>query len=90
MVYAPATYHLQLRRLLVAGDSPLIGIALRDSGIRSTYHCMAVGFEDTDNNIIPATAERIIKRNDTLWVVGEEHDLQVLRTQIAPKSNKKA
>lgn len=90
MVYAPATCHLQLRRLLVAGDSPLIGIALRDSGIRSTYHCMAVGFEDTDNNIIPATAERIIKRNDTLWVVGEEHDLQVLRTQIAPKSNKKA
>lgn len=78
---------LLLRRLLVREGSPLIGTALRDSGIRSAYHCMAVGFEDADGNIEPATAERVIVRHDAIWVVGEDDSLHtLLHSMLPPKS----
>ena len=78
---------LLLRRLLVREGSPLIGTALRDSGIRSEYHCMAVGFEDADGNIEPATAERVIVRHDAIWVVGEDDSLHtLLNSMLPPKS----
>lgn len=75
---------LLLRRLLVREGSPLIGTALRDSGIRSAYHCMAVGFEDADGNIEPATAERVIVRHDAIWVVGEDDSLHTLLHNMLP------
>lgn len=75
---------LLLRRLLVREGSPLIGTALRDSGIRSEYHCMAVGFEDADGNIEPATAERVIVRHDAIWVVGEDDSLHTLLHNMMP------
>lgn len=75
---------LLLRRLLVREGSPLIGTALRDSGIRSAYHCMAVGFEDADGNIEPATAERVIVRHDAIWVVGEDNSLHTLLHNMMP------
>ena len=75
---------LLLRRLLVREGSPLIGTALRDSGIRSAYHCMAVGFEDADGNIEPATAERVIVRHDAIWVVGEDESLHTLLHNMMP------
>lgn len=75
---------LLLRRLLVREGSPLIGTALRDSGIRSAYHCMAVGFEDADGNIEPATAERVIVRHDAIWVVGEDDSLHTLLHNMVP------
>lgn len=79
--YPLAASRLQLRRLLIRQGSPFIGLALRDSNIRSAYHCMVVGFEDGDGNIIPATAERVILRNDVLWVVGEDDHLTTLRSK---------
>lgn len=79
--YPLAASRLQLRRLLIRQGSPFIGLALRDSNIRSAYHCMVVGFEDCDGNIIPATAERVILRNDVLWVVGEDDHLTTLRSK---------
>lgn len=84
--YALASSRLQLRRLLLRDGSQFIGLTLRNSGIRSTYRCMVVGFEDDDNNIIPATADRTMKRNDAIWVVGEEADLQKLRNIATPST----
>ena len=77
---APDTNRLQLRRLLVREGSPLIGVALRDSGIRNVYHCMVVGFETSDGSIDPARADRTIVRNDALWMVGEDDNLRRLRS----------
>ena len=79
----PDTNHLQLRRLLIREGNPLIGLALRDSGIRADYHCMVVGFEASDGSIVPATAERIIVRNDVVWMVGEDDHLRRLRSALA-------
>lgn len=83
-VLPQTTSKLLLRRLLVREGSPLIGTALRDSGIRSEYHCMAVGFEDADGNIEPATAERVIVRHDAIWVVGEDDSLHTLLHNMMP------
>lgn len=67
----PATSGLQLRRLIIREGSPFIGLPLSRSGLRSDYHCMAVGFEDAAGDIIPATADRVIVRGDALWLVGD-------------------
>lgn len=69
---------LQLRRLLIREGSFLIGLSLQNSGIRSEYHCMVVGFEDDEGNIVPATANHIIQRNDAMWLVGEDDAVRKL------------
>lgn len=69
---------LQLRRLVVGDDSPFLSLTLAESGIRSQWHCMVVGFEDDGGNIVPATAERVICRTDVLWLVGEDDDVRRL------------
>ncbi len=74
-----ATSRLQLRRLIISADSPFAGTMLSESHIRSTYHCMVVGFEEQSGNIAPATADSLIKRGDILWIVGEDDHLRTLR-----------
>ncbi|EJW89867.1 sodium/hydrogen exchanger family protein [gut metagenome] len=73
-----ATSTLQLRRLVIHEGNCFIGQSLRDSGIRSQHHCMAVGFEDASGNIIPATADHIIERGDAMWIVGEDEAVKRL------------
>lgn len=74
-----AASRLQLRRLIVSAESPFVGTTLSESHIRSTYHCMVVGFEEQNGNIAPATAGSLIKRGDILWLVGEDDHLRTLR-----------
>lgn len=69
---------LQLRRVIVREGSRFIGVPLRESGIRSGFHCMVVGFEDAVGDIVPATADRVILRGDAMWVVGEDADVRKL------------
>lgn len=78
--YPQVANKLQLRRVIIREDSPFVGLDLRNSGIRSHYHCMVVGFEDSAGNIIPAQADRFIVRNDALWIVGVDNSLQTLRS----------
>lgn len=73
-----ASSRLQLRRIIVREGSSFIGVTLRESGIRSDYHCMVVGFEDAQGNIVPATADRTILRGDAMWIVGEDNDVRKL------------
>ena len=77
--YPTDSSKLQLRRILIREESPFLGLTLRHSGIRSHYHCMVVGFEDAEGNIIPAQADRVIARNDALWMVGVDDSLRTLR-----------
>lgn len=72
---ADATRRLWLRRLVVAPESEFCERPLSRSGIRDTYHCMAVGFEDESDTLDLAVSDRIIRAGDTLWVVGEEDSL---------------
>ena len=70
---------LLLRRAIVMPGSPFIGKTLGESGIRDNYRCMAVGFERGDTGTIDlATASRVIRQGDAIWLVGEEKALLAL------------
>lgn len=86
---APATpndsdHRLHLRRLIIPTDSPLAGRTLAQSGIRETWHCMIVGFEEgNEGTITTAQSNHSIQPGDTMWVVGEEEELDGLRKMLA-------
>ena len=72
---------LQLRRVILHDGSSFIDKSLRLSGIRSQFHCSVVGFEDSEGNIVPATADRLICRADAMWIVGEDEAVRQLMKQ---------
>ncbi len=78
MVEASGDARLAVRRLIIRDGSPFEGHTLSGSGIRSRHHCMVIGFEEENDVIAYATAERNIMRGDTLWVVGEEQAVKKL------------
>lgn len=78
MAEASGDARLAVRRLIIRDGSPFEGHTLSGSGIRSRHHCMVIGFEEENDVIAYATAERKIMRGDTLWVVGEEQAVKKL------------
>lgn len=78
MAEASGGARLAVRRLIIRDGSPFEGHTLSGSGIRSRHHCMVIGFEEENDVIAYATAERKIMRGDTLWVVGEEQAVKKL------------
>jgi len=69
---------MKLRQFIIGKDSPFIGKTLEDSGLRSHYNCMVVGFEEGKENLSPFMPRRIFEENDIIWVVGEADDLDRL------------
>ena len=69
-----------LRRLPVGPSSPFLGKALKDSGIRNRYHCLVAGIEKTDGTLHVPDAHLPLEEGDTLWLVGEHKDLDILIT----------
>lgn len=78
MAEASEDARLAVRRLIIRDGSPFEGHTLSGSGIRNRHHCMVIGFEEENDVIAYATAERKIMRGDTLWVVGEEQAVKKL------------
>lgn len=67
-------HRLIIEHFRVGKTSPFAGVYLSDSGIRSRYQCMVVGFESRDDDsgsIEMAQADRQIQPGETIWVVGE-------------------
>ena len=75
------TKSMRLRQMVVTGGSPLVGVTLRESGIRSRYNCMVVGIEEGEENLSPVSPDRKFEKGDIIWVVGEEHNLSQLLEQ---------
>ncbi len=69
---------MKLRQLIIGSDSPFVGKALEDSGIRSIYGCMVVGLEEGKENLSPVSPKRRFQEGDIIWVVGEEESLRAL------------
>ena len=72
---------MRLRQMVVTGGSPLVGVTLRESGIRSRYNCMVVGIEEGEENLSPVAPDRKFEKGDIIWIVGEEHNLFQLLEQ---------
>jgi len=64
----------------VTGKEPYCDKELKFTGIQSEYHCMIVGIkrEEGDTLMMPE-ADVMICKNDTLWVMGAEEDLEILK-----------
>lgn len=59
----------------LTSGSKLVGKALRDSRIREDHFSMLVRVSDSDGNDVPITPELILKEGQTLWIVGEENEV---------------
>ena len=80
----PKAEELKLYKFVISRDPKLVGIRLSDSRIREQFHCTVIGFEDNEGNLTPTTPERNIKVNDTMWVVGEYENLELLKLITNP------
>ena len=67
-----------LRRMPLETGSPLLGKAIKDSGIRNHYHCLVAGIEKADGNLHIPDAQLPLEEGDTLWLVGRTQDLETL------------
>ncbi len=74
---------LQLICIEVGKDSALEGVLIKDSGIRSDYHCMVVGVEDRKGNMRVAGADYQITQGNKLWVAGSHEELNKLKKVLA-------
>lgn len=73
---------LQLRRMVTADDSPMVGRTLAESGLHGTYHCMLIGIEDIDGHILRVGAQHAIARHQVLWLVGRKTGLDALEKVV--------
>ena len=67
-----------LRRMPLESGSPLLGKAIKDSGIRNHYHCLVAGIEKADGDLHIPDAQHPLEEGDTLWLVGRTQDLETL------------
>lgn len=69
---------MKLRQIIISSNGALVGKTLEESGIRSTYSCMAVGLEEGKENLSKVEPTRQFEAGDILWVVGEQEALSAL------------
>ncbi|MGM9674815.1 MAG: cation:proton antiporter [Bacteroidaceae bacterium] len=72
------SHEMVLRHIVIDGGSPLVGVSLRDSGIRDHYNCMVVGLEEGKESLSQMSPGRKFRKGDILWVVGEAANLEGL------------
>lgn len=70
---------MQLQCMVVGSESPLVGVLIKDSGIRAEYRCMVVGFEDKNGNMRVAGADHQLSAGENIWVAGTHDELARLR-----------
>ncbi|XCP84500.1 amino acid permease [Roseburia hominis] len=64
----------------VRGIEPYCGKQLKYTGIQSEEHCMVVGVKRAGNTIMMPDANTVIQKDDILWVMGAEEDLEHLKS----------
>ncbi|WP_091821289.1 cation:proton antiporter [Prevotella sp. kh1p2] len=76
---------MKLSQLVLREGSPLIGLTLRESGIRNKFNCMVVGVDEGQENLTLIDPSRPFMQGDIIWVVGEQASLDALfNTQNKP------
>lgn len=76
---------VNLRQIIVDGESAFCGKTIRESGIRDQYHCLIVGLERGDTSLHDPTASTVLEEGDLLWVVGEEENIHRIIRCNTPK-----
>lgn len=66
---------MYLKQFVVDGESPFLNATIKDSGIRNEYHCLVVGVEKENDNLLSPEANMLLEKDDVVWVVGEKEDV---------------
>jgi len=73
---------LSIIQVSITAMSPLCGKTLVDIDFRRRYNCMVVGIEDEKGNLQVTQAQRKFQAGESIWIVGEEADLAMLKMGI--------
>lgn len=74
----------ELRSIRLTKHSPLVGKALRDSGIREKYLSMLVRASDSRGEDLLLRPDLVFEPGMTLWLVGEKKELSKLTGEVKP------
>ena len=67
-----------LRQVVVNGNSPVLGKALRESGIRERYGLLVVGIEQGQQNLTSVNPNHVFEYGDVVWMVGERQSFEAI------------
>lgn len=63
-------HNISIRRIVLTANSPLVGKAVREAGIRRQLHAIVIGVEQDDGSLQMITPSYVMKKGDILWIVG--------------------
>ena len=76
---------IQMEEIPVRPDSGMVGVMLKDSGIRQNYNLIIIAIKKTDGSMLfNPSFQATINAGDTVIAVGEESNLQVLEKVLNP------
>ena len=65
-----STHRLHISRLTLTDDSPFVGKAIKDSRFREFQNSIIIGIEMEDESLSIPNPDQVLRRGDTLWIVG--------------------
>ena len=68
-----------IEKLVIDEQTRLIGVAIKDSGIRENTNAMIVGLKHGDEQIPNPPSDTVLQENDIIWIVGEKKQLKKLK-----------
>lgn len=75
-------HEMILRQLVISQYSFFCDKTIRESGLRSRYHCMIVGLEQGEEALRVPDLDVPLKNGDVIWLVGEEKHLEEIKAQL--------
>ena len=73
---------IELKKILVAEQSPLIGKSMKESQIREQTDGLVVGIERGDQRILNPESSLVFKKKDIIWIVGNKRKIQSIATAV--------
>lgn len=67
-----------LRQVVINGNSPVLGKALCESGIRERYGLLVVGIEQGQQNLTSVNPNHVFEYGDVVWMVGERQSFEAI------------
>ena len=77
-----ATYHINLSQYEIEKGSPLIGKSLLETDTRNKTKTMIISIERGNESFTEFTSDFIFLEGDTLWIAGEEENLNTFEENI--------
>jgi voltage-gated potassium channel len=85
LAFAHKRKDIQMEEILVNSSSVLVGVTLKDSGIRQQFNLIIIAIKKPDGNMLfNPSFEAIIEAGDTMIAVGQEKNFQKLEKTLNP------